>query len=173
MSKKINFICTFIDFTLTLIFAIIIMMKVTLKENKSKNDIEVLIEYPEMSETVNRIERAIKSVDNAVRCLDDDGNICFVRVSDIYYIESVEKQIFIYTKDKVYRAELQLYQYAEKLYSFGFEQISKTCVLNINMLVSVKPIFNSKMEALLENGEKVLISRNFISAIKRRLEKML
>lgn len=149
------------------------MMKVTIKENKSKNDIEVLIEYPEMSETVNRIERAIKSVDNAVRCLDDDGNICFVRVSDICYIESVEKQIFIYTKDKVYRAELQLYQYAEKLYSYGFEQISKTCVLNINMLVSVKPIFNSKMEALLENGEKVLISRNFISAIKRRLEKML
>ncbi len=148
-------------------------MKITLKENKIKNDIEVIIEYPEMSETVNRIAHAVKLVDNAVRCLDDDRNICFVRVSDIFYIESVEKQIFIYTKDKVYRAELQLYQYAEKLYSFGFEQISKTCVLNINMLVSVKPIFNSKMEALLENGEKVIISRNFISTIKRRLEKML
>lgn len=148
-------------------------MKITLKENKIKNDIEVIIEYPEMSETVNRIEHAIKSVDNPVRCLDDDGNICCVRVSDIFYIESVEKRIFIYTKDKVYRAELQLYQYAEKLYSFGFEQISKTCILNINMLASVKPIFNSKMEALLENGEKVIISRNYISAIKRRLEKML
>lgn len=162
-----------INFTLRLIFAIIKTMKITLKENKIKNDIEVIIEYPEMSETVNRIEHAVKSFDNAVRCLNDDGNICFVRVSDIFYIESVEKQIFIYTKDKVYRAELQLYQYAEKLYSFGFEQISKTCVLNINMLVSVKPIFNSKMEALLENGEKVIISRNFISTIKRRLEKML
>ena len=148
-------------------------MKVTLKENKSKNDIEVLIEYPEMSETVNRIKHAVKSVDNAVRCLDDDGNIYFVRVSDIFYFESVEKQVFIYTKEKVYRAELQLYQYAEKLYSFGFEQISKSCVLNLNTLVSVKPIFNSKMEAILENGERVIISRNFITTIKRRLEKML
>lgn len=154
-------------------FAIMTLMKITLKENKTKIDIEVLIEYPEMSETVDRIERAVKSVDNAVRCLDDDGNICLVRVSDIFYFESIEKQIFIYTKDKVYRAELQLYQYAEKLYSFGFEQISKSCILNLNILLSVKPIFNSKMEALLENGEKVLISRNFISAIKRRLEKML
>ncbi|MBD5100721.1 MAG: LytTR family transcriptional regulator [Clostridiales bacterium] len=148
-------------------------MRVTLKENKTKNDIEVLIEYPEMSETVNRIEHAVKSVDNAVRCFDDDGNICFVHVSDIFYIESVDKQVFIYIKEKVYRAELQLYQYAEKLYSLGFEQISKSCVLNLNTLVSVKPIFNSKMEALLENGEKVLISRNFIPAIKKRLEKML
>lgn len=148
-------------------------MKVILKENKTKSDIEVLIEYPKMSETVSRIEHAVKSVDNAVRCLDDDGNICVVRVSDIFYIESVEKQIFIYTKDKIYRAELQLYQYAEKLYSFGFEQISKSCILNINRLVSVKPVFNSKMEAKLENGEKVLISRSYIYAIKRRLEKML
>ena len=148
-------------------------MKVTLKENKLKSDIEVIIEYPEISETVNRLEHAVKSVDNAVRCLDDNGNICFVRVSDIFYIESVEKQVFIYTKEKVYRAELQLYQFAEKLYSFGFEQISKSCILNINVLVSVKPIFNSKMEALLENGEKGLISRNFIPAIKKRLEKML
>ena len=148
-------------------------MKINLKENRSKNDIEILIEYPEMSDTVKRIENAVKSVDNIVRCQDDDGNICFVRVSDIFYIESVEKQVFIYTKEKVYRAELQLYQFAEKLYSFGFEQISKSCILNINVLVSVKPIFNSKMEALLENGEKVLISRNFIPAIKKRLEKML
>lgn len=76
-------------------------MKVTLKESKLKNDIEVLIEYPEMSETVTRIEHAVKSVDNAVRCLGDDGNIFFVRVSDIFYIESVEKQVFIYTKEKV------------------------------------------------------------------------
>ena len=53
-------------------------MKITLKENKIKNDIEVIIEYPEMSETVNRIEHAVKSVDNIVRCYDDDGNICFV-----------------------------------------------------------------------------------------------
>lgn len=148
-------------------------MKVTLKESKTKKDIEVLIEYPEMSETVTRIERAVKSVDNTVRCFDDDGNICLVHVSDILYFESVEKQIFIYTKDKVYRAELQLYHYVEKLYQFGFAQISKSCVLNLNTLLSVKPIFNSKMEALLENGEKVLISRSFISAIKRRLEKML
>ena len=50
-----------------------------------------------MSETVNRIEHAVKSVDNSVRCFDDDENICFVRIVDIFYIESVEKRIFIYT----------------------------------------------------------------------------
>ncbi len=159
--------------TICVFFDIITVMKINLKENKNKNDIEILIEYPEMCETVCRIETAIKSVDNIVRCLDDDGRICFVRVSDIYYIESVEKQVFVYTSDKVYRTELFLYQFVKKLYHFGFEQISKSCILNLNTMVSVKAIFNSKMEALLENGEKVIISRNFIPAIKKRLEKML
>ena len=55
-----------------LFFAIMTVMKVTLKENKTKSDVEILIEYPEMSETVTRIERAVRSVDNAVRRLDDD-----------------------------------------------------------------------------------------------------
>ncbi len=58
-----------------------------------------------MSETLNRVELAVKSIDNAVRCLDDDGSIYFVCVSDIFYIESIEKQVFIYKKDKVYRSE--------------------------------------------------------------------
>ncbi len=154
-------------------FGIITVMKINLKENKNKNDIEILIEYPEMSETVRRIETVIKSVDNIVRCQDDDGKICFVRVSEIFYIESVEKQVYIYTKDKVYSSDSPLYQFAEKLYNFGFEQISKSCVLNLNTMVGVKAIFNSKMEAMLENGEKVIISRNFIPSIKKRLEKML
>ena len=131
-------------------------MKINLKENKNKNDIEILIEYPEMSETVRRIETVIKSVDNIVRCQDDDGKICFVRVSEIFYIESVEKQVYIYTKDKVYSSDSPLYQFAEKLYNFGFEQISKSCVLNLNTMVGVKAI-----------------SRNFIPSIKKRLEKML
>ena len=148
-------------------------MIIKIKENKNKNDIEVLIEYPEMSATVQRLESAVKSVENAVRCLDDGGQVCFVLVSDIFYIESVDKQVFVYTDNKVFRSELQLYQFAEKLYPFGFEQISKSCVLNINMMVSVKPIFNSKMEATLKNGEKVHISRTYIAAIKKRLEKML
>ena len=148
-------------------------MIIKLKENANKSDIEIVIEYPVISETVHRIENAVKSVDNLVRCQDGDDKIFFVRVSDIFYIESVDKQVFVYTKDQVYRSELRLYQFAEKLYNFGFEQISKSCILNIYAMVSVKAIFNSKMEATLENGEKVIISRNFIASLKKRLEKML
>lgn len=148
-------------------------MKIIRKENKSKSDIEVLIEYPQMNKIVARIEAAVKSVDSIVSCSDENGQTLFVAVSEVFYIESVDKRTFVYTKDKVYRTDLPLYLLAEKLYTFGFEQISKSCVLNVNVMTSVRPLFNSKMEALLTNGEKVHISRKYIPAIKKRLEEML
>lgn len=148
-------------------------MKIIRKENINKNDIEILIEYPKMNKIVSRIEAAIKSVDSIVTCSGENEQTLFIAVSEIFYIESVDKRTFVYTKDKVYRTDSPLYLLAEKLYTFGFEQISKSCVLNINVMTSVRPLFNSKMEALLTNGEKVQISRKFIPVIKKRLEEML
>ena len=147
-------------------------MIIKLRQDKQKNDIQVLIEYPVMTETVSKIEAAIKSVDRAIRCLDDSGKTALVRVSDIFYIESVEKRVFVYGADKVFGCDLQLYLLMEKLNYYGFVQISKSCILNLNMLKSVKPIFNAKMEAILINGEKLIISRSYLPQIKRRLESL-
>lgn len=159
-------------------FSVIILvgylsMKIIRKENTNKNDIEILIEYPKMNKIVSRIEAAIKSVDSVVACSAENDQTLFVAVSEIFYIESVDKRTFVYTKDQVYRTDSPLYLLAEKLYTFGFEQISKSCVLNINVMTSVRPLFNSKMEAQLTNGERVQISRTFIPFIKKRLEEML
>lgn len=48
-------------------------------------------------------------------------------------------------------------------------QISKSCVLNINALDSIRPLFNSRMEATLKNGEKVNINRNYLNGVKNAL----
>ena len=48
-------------------------------------------------------------------------------------------------------------------------QISKSCILNINTLESIRPLFNSRMEATLKNGEKVNINRNYLNGVKKAL----
>lgn len=147
-------------------------MIIKLNQDRKKNDIEVLIEYPEMSKTVKQLEAAVRSVDSIVRGQDDDNKTVLLKVSDIFYIESVDKRVFAYIADKVYRCEMPLYMLAEKLHYFGFVQISKSCILNINVMKSVKPVFNSRMEATLSNGEKLNISRKYLPQIKRKLEDM-
>jgi DNA-binding LytR/AlgR family response regulator len=147
-------------------------MIVKLKQNKQKSDIEVLIEYPVMSDTVSKIEAAIQSVDRVVRCNGDSGGTVLVKVSDIFYIESVEKRVFVYGADTVFGCDAPLYILMERLQFYGFVQISKSCILNLHTLASVKPIFNAKMEATLTNGEKLVISRNYLPQIKRKLESL-
>ena len=62
-----------------------------------------------------------------------------------------------------------LYQLLEELGDAGFVQVSKSCILNINVLESIRPLRNSRMEATLSNGERVEVTRKYVSAIKEKL----
>ena len=92
-----------------------------------------------------------------------------INILDIYYIESVDKKTFVYLENAVYRTDFRLYQLKDKLKTYGFVQISKSCILNINILESIRPLFNSRMEATLKNGEKVNINRNYLNEVKNAL----
>ena len=100
---------------------------------------------------------------------ENDGVEQMVSAAGIYYIESVDKRTFIYLKKAVYRTDYRLYQLMEDLRDYGFVQISKSCILNINVLDCIKPLLNSRMEATLKNGEKVYINRNYLRDVKRAL----
>ncbi|WP_141213125.1 LytTR family DNA-binding domain-containing protein, partial [Brevibacillus laterosporus] len=53
----------------------------------------------------------------------------------------------------------------------NFIRISKTIIINIHCLnkFSVKP--NGNLEALLLNGEKVIVSRKYVASLKKNLTK--
>ncbi len=106
-------------------------------------------------------------VDFSYDCLMDTD--LMINILDIYYIESVDKKTFVYLENAVYRTDFRLYQLKDKLRAYGFVQISKSCILNINTLESIRPLFNSRMEATLKNGEKVNINRNYLNGVKNAL----
>lgn len=88
---------------------------------------------------------------------------------NIYYVESVDRKTFIYVKDQIYTSQAALYQLEEELNPNHFFRASKSMILNINYIVSVKPILDSRYEARLRNNEKVYISRNYVSELKKHL----
>ncbi|MBD5111689.1 MAG: LytTR family transcriptional regulator [Ruminococcaceae bacterium] len=139
------------------------------EQDSSCDDIEVAIKYAKLNEDVQHIIALLQSFDTQVKCNDKNTEI-FVNASEIFYVESVDKKTFIYLKDKVYHTELRLYQLVNMLSHLGFVQVSKSCILNINVLESIKPLINSRMEATLNNGEKIHINRNYLNDIKRVLK---
>lgn len=144
-------------------------MIIKLEQDISRKDIEVLIKYASMNKDVERIAILLQSVDTRIKC-NLDGSEKLVNASDIYYIESVDKRTFVYCEKIVFRTELRLYQLAEDLSRAGFVQISKSCILNINVLDSIRPLLNSRMEATLLNGERLYVTRKYLDSIKQALQ---
>ncbi len=143
-------------------------MKIKTEQDVSCNEIEVIIKYPQKDKQVRRIIDFLQSFDMQIKCAGENAER-MINILDIYYIESVDKKTFVYLENAVYRTEFRLYQLKDKLQAYGFVQISKSCILNINVLESIKPLFNSRMEAALKNGEKVNINRNYLTAVKKAL----
>ena len=145
------------------------MANIKLEQDSSAKGLEIFIRYPEMTEEIERIITMLRSVDTKIKC-SDGGIEKLVCLSDIYYFESVDKMTFAYCRKEVYRTELRIYQTVADFAHLGFIQISKSCVLNINVLDSIIPQLNSRMELILKNGERLFVTRKYLENIKRALQ---
>lgn len=81
-----------------------------------------------------------------------------VAVSDIFYIESVDKKSFVYCEKEVFQCSYHLYELEEMLAMSGYVRVSKSTLLNIEKLKGVKTLANSRLEAMLANGESACAS---------------
>jgi len=144
-------------------------MVLKLEQDKTQNDIEILIKYPLENKTIDDIVSFLEAFDTQIECYSKN-NIKKVNASDIYYIESKDKMAVVFCEKENYQANFRLYQLYEKLSDKGFVQISKYCILNINKVDKFKPLINSRMEAVLTNGARVYINRNYLANIKRKFQ---
>lgn len=143
-------------------------MLLKLKQDISQKDIEVTITYPLMNKTVERLVSLVKSADMHIECYGADYTK-MINISDIYYIESVDKTVVVFCEKEKYRTKHRLFQLNKMLEGKGFVQISKYCILNLNKLDAVNPIFNRRMEAILSNGKRLYVNRKYITDIKQKL----
>jgi len=135
------------------------------KQIDGLSETEVEIRYANINVEVIKLIERIEQTENFIYGTEN-GRQYKIRICDIYYAECVDKKTFIYTKEAVFRSELRLYQLIELLKTADFVQVSKSCLININMLESIRSLLNSRLEVTLINGEKVNVSRTYLSNIK-------
>lgn len=125
----------------------------------------IIIEYPRLDAKTKRLIKKIKALDFVVSG-NSNGKVFQVPVSDIYYMETVERKTFLYTKDEVFMTDKKLYEFEEMFQETGIIRISKSCLMNMDMLYCIKQLMNSQLEATLINGEKLIIARTYLKSIK-------
>ena len=147
------------------------MFKVSIEPiDKTKNE-EIIIKCHEVNDEVLSILEKLKNNDKKTGTITGlkEENIYSIKLKDIYYIESTDNKTFLYLKDDCFESKLKLYEVEEELKVLSFFRCSKSMVLNYSKIECVTPAFNGRFEAKLKNGEKVIISRQYVPVLKEIL----
>ena len=126
----------------------------------------VIVEYPEYDKSVDNLINKIKNM-NISFTGKSDGKTVRIDISDIYYIENVERKIFLYSKKDIYRYDGSMADIDSSISETDLVRISRTCFMNVSHLKEIMQIKNSHLEAVLDNGEKLIVSRKYLKDIKK------
>lgn len=126
----------------------------------------VIVEYPEYDKSVENLINKIKNMSISFTG-KSDGKTVSIDISDIYYIENVERKIFLYSKKDIYRYDGSMADIDSSISETDLVRISRTCFMNVSHLKEIMQIKNSHLEAVLDNGEKLIVSRKYLKDIKK------
>lgn len=140
-------------------------MKVVI-ECKDDNELEIVIRCNKIDDEVRKIIAFFEEKQVIIGKLDSRSYQ--IKVDDIYYLEANEDKTFIYCKDRVYETSLRLYELEDTLDPRMFVRISKSVLLNLNKLASVRAMLNGRYEAYLINDEQLIITRHYVGGFKEK-----
>ncbi len=129
----------------------------------------VLIRCRALTEEVREIEAFVRSRQGSLSGLLDAKQY-EVPVSELYYVESVDGKTFLYTKEQVYETSYRVYELESMLRGKHFLRVSKSMLLNLMKIRSIRPALNGRLSAVLHSGEEVIISRSYVKDLKSALK---
>lgn len=126
----------------------------------------ITVEYPILDSCTQHIINKIKSFDLFLNVKHKEQ---MIRVSnmEICYIETLERKTFIYTQDEIYQSDKTLYELENLFSETSIVRISRSCLMNTDMLYGIKQLKNSQLEATMNNGEKLIVARTYLKNIKK------
>lgn len=141
-------------------------MKIVIQKPREGEEEQIIVISHDVGPELTRMLNAIKTR-NSLLIAYIDNDIYQVSAADILYIEAVDGKIFLYGQDAVYESKQKLYELEEMLADGEFLRISKSFIVNLNKIESLTPSLYGRLEATLANGEKVVISRHYVSSLKK------
>lgn len=143
-------------------------MKVTIEEIDKSSEEEIIVRCYEINENILSMINRIKEQSSVLIGYKGE-TIHRINANAVYYIESVDNKTFLYCKDHVFESKQKLYELEELYKGKKFFRASKSTIINMNKIVSVKPSLSGRFEAKFDNGENIIISRQYVPLLKKLL----
>ena len=143
-------------------------MNIKINQDDNQHEIDIVINCAREDETVQSIVSSLHNIHFKIPCTND-GEIHQLDISSILYIESVDRKTFLYTVTEVYETDKRLYELEDYLKNLTFFRISKSTIFNLKQVRSLRPELGARLIATMENGERIIISRQYSATIKNAL----
>lgn len=143
-------------------------MKVSIQEIPQDKTEEIIIKCHEINQDILTLLHKLKVSEGQLPGML--GNEIYrISLKDVYYFETVDNKSFFYCKNQVYETKMKLYEFEDMIQGSKFFRSSKSTVINSLKISYIKPSISGRFETFMENGEKLLVSRQYVPALKKLL----
>ena len=143
-------------------------MKIEVYETGRAKETQVTITCEAIDAQVLSILAHLRAYDKKITGTCGDQTY-LLDAATILYIESVDKNTFLYTTTEIYQTPLRLYELEDRLAGCDFFRASKSTIINFNQIQSLRPEFGGKFLLTMQNGEKLYVSRQYVPVVKHKL----
>lgn len=143
-------------------------MKIQVNESSTYEEMEIVINCKSVNKDIEKVMAMLRVLDLKLTGMKDKETY-ILEASKILYIDTVDKKTFFYTEKEVYETPLKLYELEEQLVTSDFFRASKSCIINFNQIKALKPDIDGRILVTMNNGERLMVSRQYALIIKQKL----
>ena len=142
-------------------------MQVHIRKIPDKEKEQVIIECVNVTPEVRDIYSYVQNKGTEIYGIIDGEYQKRFNLQEVYYFEALDEKVFGYTKDSVFELKMRLYEVEKEFEKRHFVRCSKSVVLNLMLLDGISPALNGRFFAHMKNGEKLMISRQYASHVRK------
>ncbi len=143
-------------------------MRIEIDINEKYEDLSVEIKSPRLTPDIEKMISMLRIL--GMQILGKKDNETFVLdVAEILYIEAVERDTFLYTENEVYESDFKLYELEQQLTERDFFRVSKSTLINLKKVKSLKADLNRRIRVTMVNWEQIIASRMYADELRKRL----
>lgn len=143
-------------------------MKITILPPEPGQEDEIILRCAQLDDRVLELLRALRNEQFKLSAYSETG-ITLLDPKEVYYFEAVDNKVFAYCEKQVYEVRKKLYELEDAFAGTDFLRISKSTIVDLSKVMHLSAAFNGRLEAKLKNGEKTIISRQYVPALKKKL----
>lgn len=143
-------------------------MKITIQDCPADEEEEIIIRCKQIDEQLLKAVYSLKAGHDKLT-VSKGEKILQLPPSAVYYFESVDNRVYAYGEKEVYEIKYKLYELESRFLHTDFFRASKSTIINLAKVRNFSPAFNGRFEINLKNGEKLMVSRQYVPALKEKL----